>query len=325
MFRVITIDKATGSVISGDQLSVGPAADGFVRWIDLIHQDAVALATVAEEFGFHPLTIEDCLHFDQRPKLETYDGYLFLVIQGFHVDWDEIDKAEAIELHVFVGKGFVVTVHAHDISALDSIWNRVAQDGRLIAGGTDQLTYMIADAMIDSYFPLIDELLLRLDQLEDRVLVPSPPVSLSEIMGFKRLLIELRKILSPQRDVLALLSKRGDTMISNQVAVYFRDVYDHTLRLHESVESARELIGNVRDAHLWNASQRTNEIMKRLTILSAIFLPLTFITGFFGQNFESLPFSNRGLMYLMLCSCVAIPTGMLFYFARSKWFDAHVD
>ncbi len=325
MFRVNTIDRQSGSVTHGDQQSVGPVDDSHVRWIDLTHQDADSLATVAEQFGFHPLTIEDCLHFDQRPKLETYDGYLFLVIQGFHVDWDRIDKAEALELHVFIGRNFVVTVHTNCIPALDSVWNRVDRDGRLVSNGADQLTYMIADAMIDSYFPIIDELHSRLDQLEDRVLVPTQPVSLSEIMGFKRLLIELRKILSPQRDVLALLSKRGDTLVSNQVSVYFRDVYDHTLRLHESVESARELIGNVRDAHLWNASQRTNEIMKRLTILSAIFLPLTFITGFFGQNFESLPFSNRGLMFLMLFSCVAIPIGMLLYFARSKWFDAHVE
>ncbi len=325
MFRVNTIEKSSGSVAIGGQQYVGRAQDGFIRWIDLVHQDAATLAIVAEQFAFHPLTIEDCLHFDQRPKLEIYDGYLFLVIHGFQVDWSQIDKAEALELHLFIGESFVITVHEHAIPALDGVWNRVAQDGRLIANGTDQLSYMIADAMIDSYFPIVDELHSRLDQLEDRVLIPSEPVSLAEIMDFKRLLIELRKILSPQRDVLALLSKRGDRLISNQVAVYFRDVYDHTLRLHESVESARELIGNVRDAHLWNASQRTNEIMKRLTILSAIFLPLTFITGFFGQNFESLPFNNRGLMNFMLLSCIAIPVGMLLYFARSKWFDTHVD
>ncbi len=325
VFRVITIEKSSGIVSTGDEQAIGPAPDGCIRWIDLLHQDAASLTTLAEQFAFHPLTIEDCLHFDQRPKLETYDDYLFLVIQGFHVDWDRIHEAVALELHVFIGNNFVVTVHEHATPALDGVWNRVAQDGRLVANGTDQLSYLIADAMIDSYFPIIDELHLRLDQLEDRVLVPSQNLSLSEIMAFKRLLIELRKILSPQRDVLALLSKRGDTLISNQVAVYFRDVYDHTLRVHESVESARELIGNVRDAHLWNASQRTNEIMKRLTILSAIFLPLTFITGFFGQNFESLPFSSRELMYFMLFCCVAIPVGMLLYFARSKWFDAHVE
>ena len=109
-------------------------------------------------------------------------------------------------------------------------------------------------------------------------------------------------------------------MIGDRVSVYFHDVYDHALRLHETVESARELVGNVRDAHLWNASQRTNEIMKQLTILSAIFLPLTFIAGFFGQNFDSLPFHSHTLMYLMLFSCIAVPAGMMFYFVRSRWF-----
>jgi len=236
-----------------------------------------------------------------------------------------MDQSDALELHLFVGENYVVSVHEHPIAAVDAIWNRIVHDGRLAGNRPDYLCYLLADALIDSYFPIIDDLLLRLDQLEDRVLAPDHKVSLTEILDFKRLLVELRKILSPQRDVLALLSKRGDRLVSDRVSVYFRDVYDHTLRLNESVESARELIGNVRDAYLWNASQHTNEIMKRLTILSAIFLPLTFITGFFGQNFDALPFGSRWLMYLMLFSCVAIPVAMLVSFARSKWFDSNFD
>ncbi|MHB8902958.1 MAG: magnesium/cobalt transporter CorA, partial [Thermoguttaceae bacterium] len=262
----------------------------------------------------------DCLHFDQRPKVESYEGYLFLVLHGFEVDWNRVGDAQALELHRFVGPDFLVTVHERSIPALDGVWNRIAGEGRLLNHQVDQLCYLIADALIDSYFPLLDELLLRVDQLEDRVLDDHSTTSLAEILSFKRLLVELRKVLSPQRDVLALLTRHGEGLIGDRVAVYFRDVYDHTLRLHESVESARELVGNVRDAHLWNASQRTNEIMKRLTILSAIFLPLTFITGFFGQNFDGLPFHSQAMMYAMLGTCVLVPTTMVLYFVRSKWF-----
>jgi magnesium transporter len=320
MFRVLTIATDLSVSHTTGSEDVRPDGNGRVRWIDLVKQDESTLAVLAERFGFHPLTIEDCSHFDQRPKLESYEDYLFVVLHGFEVDWDQIDDFQALELHMFVGKDFVVTVHERPLPALEAVWNRIALDGRLLNHGADQLCYLIADALIDSYFPLLDDLLLRVDRLEDRVLDHVEPPSLAEILGFKRLLVELRKILSPQRDVLALLAKRGEGLISERVSIYFRDVYDHALRLHEAVESARELVGNVRDAHLWNASQRTNEIMKRLTILSAIFLPLTFITGFFGQNFESLPFDSRALMCGMLVSCIAVPAAMLLYFVRSKWF-----
>ncbi len=322
MFRIMTINSEYSVRVQENSPSLQPLDERSICWIDLSNQDEKSLNLLAEQFKFHPLTIEDCLHFDQRPKLETYEGYLFLVVQGFHVNWEHMHESNALELHMFIAKNFVVTVHEQPIASLNSVWTRVANDGRLVNNRGDQLCYLITDSLIDSYFPIIDDLHLRIDQLEDRVLSPTQKVCLSDILNFKRLLLELRKILSPQRDVLAMLSKRGDNLVSERVSIYFRDVYDHTLRLHESVESARELIGNVRDAHLWNASQRTNEIMKQLTILSAIFLPLTFITGFFGQNFDSLPFNSRDLMYFMLFSCVAVPLGMLLYFYHSKWFGS---
>lgn len=316
----MTIDsRGQVAIREGVQGVAVPEIDGIV-WIDLTEQDAESLGVLKDVFKLHPLTIEDCLHFDQRPKLERYDGYLFLVVHGYAVDWDDIETADPLELHMFVGDRYVITVHERPLPPLDAVWQRVAADGRLLHHHADHLCYMIVDAVIDSYFPLLDDLQLRLDQLEDRVLDSGFEVQLMEILNFKRLLIHLRKILSPQRDVLALLAKRGDGVLSEKVAFYFRDVYDHALRLFESVESSRELVGNVRDAHLWNASQRTNEIMKRLTILSAIFLPLTFITGFFGQNFESLPFGSELLMIGMLVSCIMVPVVMVFYFIRSKWF-----
>lgn len=320
MFRVIdsdasgTVRTATGS----DAVHLPP--EGTVRWIDLSAQDADQMELLAGRFGFHPLAVEDCLHFDQRSKLESYQDCLFLVVHGFAIESITEALGGSLELHMFLGRGYLVTVHERELPGLETVFQRVQREGSILRKGPDFLCYTLCDAVVDGYFPILDDLATQVDDLEDRVLDAGHSVDLARIFAFKRLLLGLRKVLSPQRDVLALLAKRGEGWIGEHTAVYFRDVYDHILRLHESVDATRDLLGNVLDAWLWSASQRTNEIMKRLTLLSAIFLPLTFITGFFGQNFEGLPYGNTWLLVLMFASCLAVPALMLYFFMRSKWF-----
>jgi magnesium transporter len=184
----------------------------------------------------------------------------------------------------------------------------------------DFVSYLITDAVVDTFFPLLDDVASDVEEMEDRALSQYSDMQLAEIFRLKRLLVKLRKVLGPQRDVFALLAKRGEGFVNERTAVYFRDVYDHVLRIHESVEATRDLLGNALEAYLWSASQRTNEIMKRLTLLSAIFLPLTFITGFFGQNFPEMHLENRYIFAAMLVSCVVVPGSMVYFFVRSKWF-----
>lgn len=319
MFRILEVGSSGPVQLSEDESRVARPDEGQIRWIDLSQQDVPQLSLLAQRFGFHPLTIEDCLHFNQRSKLEAYEGYLFLVIHGFELEIESCEGAP-LELHLFVGRDFLVTVHQEAIPSMEAVWNRMHHDEKLLRRGPDFACYLLADAIADAYFPMLDEVTVKVDDIEDRILDDHDDVGLEELLKLKRLLVQLRKFISPQRDVLALLAKRGEGWVSEQTAIYFRDVYDHMLRVHENVESARDLLGSALDAYLWSASQRTNEIMKRLTLLSAVFLPLTFITGFFGQNFSHLPFSDDRLMGLMLASCVIIPTGMLLYFLRSKWF-----
>lgn len=320
MFRVLEIGmQGAGKACQGDE-GVAPPPAGVVRWVDLAAQDTAQLAVLSDRFHFHPLTIEDCAHFDQRPKLEAYGDYLFLVIHGFRLPSDQGEEVESLELHMFLGERFLITVHAEPIPGLEAVWKRVEGDAAILRRGPDFVAYLVADAIVDSFFPLLDEVIAHVDSIEDRVLSKWSAVELSEIFHFKRLLVKLRKVLSPQRDVFALLAKRGEGWVEERTALYFRDVYDHVLRLHESVEATRDLLGNALDAYLWSASERTNEIMKRLTVLSAIFLPLTFITGFFGQNFDQLPFHDTRVMAAMLASCIAVPAAMVYYFIRSKWF-----
>lgn len=300
---------------------VAPPPEGYLRWIDLEDQDEAQLAVLAERFGFHPLAIEDCLHFDQRPKLEHYDGYLFLVMHGFELISEPEEELRSLELHTFLGDRYLITVHTEPLPPLNSVWNRLKANGAMARRGPDFIRYLVADATIDTFFPLMDHLTAEIEEIEDALLGHSPqPSTLESILRLKRLLVTLRKVLSPQRDVLARLARPGEEYVADKTALYFRDVYDHLLRISESVEANRELLASVLDAYLWSASQRTSEIMKRLTVLSAIFLPLTFITGFFGQNFERMPFGSNWLFAAMLASCAVVPAGMLFFFLRSKWF-----
>lgn len=320
MFRVLEVGPDGPPTVYEGIDRIAPPADGVLRWIDLQKQDEAQLNVLAQQFRFHPLTIEDCSHFDQRPKLEAYNDYLFLVTHGFQLTTSKSDPLDTLELHTFLGKGYLVTVHLESIAPLDAVWKRLLGDAALFRKGTDFVSYLIADAIVDSFFPLLDEIAEQVEDVEEQVLGGSHKVEMADIFRLKRLLVQLRKVMSPQRDVFGLLAKQGDGRIDQRTSVYFRDVYDHVLRIHERVEGTRDLLGNALDAYLWSASQRTNEIMKRLTLLSAIFLPLTFITGFWGQNFEGLPVKSNEILVATLIACAVIPLGMIYYFRRSKWF-----
>jgi len=316
MFRILDIVQGRASS-SVDEALVAPPPDGTLRWIDLDRQDERALLLLEERFGFHPLTIEDCRHFDQRPKLEEYTGYLFIVMHGFLRKPE--NAVEPIELHAFLGPHYLVTVHTDELLTLSSVWQRVLGDPGLGRRGADFLYYQIVDAIVDANFQIIDDISDALDDIEDAVLGRAEKRDLAHIFGLKKTLVLLRRVLSPQRDVFAMLSKRGHHCVKETNSVYFRDVYDHLTRIYESIDAGRDLLGNALDAYLSMVAQRTNEIMKRLTILSAVFLPLTFVTGFFGQNFQALPFNDNWLFWIALGLTVGLPPFMLFIFRRSHW------
>ncbi|HMJ56569.1 MAG TPA: magnesium/cobalt transporter CorA [Polyangiaceae bacterium] len=319
IIRILDLEPGSAPVASDSADQVAPPPPGRTRWIDIKEQGEAEMKILGERFRFHPLTLEDCLHFDQRPKAEEYDDYLFVVLHTFSCPKDTCD-AEAEEVHVFLGKNYLVTVHTSDIGPIDMVWKRAANDASLAARGADFLLYLVSDAVVDANFPVLDRINDALESIEDSVLERHDRRDLTRIFELKRTLVLMRKVLSPERDVFAVLAKRGDPRISEKTALYFRDVYDHLVRIYESIDAGRDLLGNALDAYLSMASNRTNEIMKRLTLLSAVFLPLTFITGFFGQNFEHLPFHSDALMYAMLACCAAIPTAMVAVFRRSGWF-----
>jgi magnesium transporter len=323
MFRIMELHEGRVELYEGSE-RVAPPPPGVLRWVDVTASTAAELELLRQRFDFHPLTIEDCGHLDQRPKLEEYRTHLFLVTQGFSSKGDRVEVLELQELHAFLGEPFLVTVHETPIAALEEAWQRLSKEPKLLERGVDFAYYLVVDGIVDDNFPILDRIADELEELEDSVLAAPQRKDLQRIFGLKHHLVAMRKVLSPQRDVLGLLTKRGDSRISERTAVYLRDVYDHLVRINESIEASRDLLGNALEAYLSAVGQRTNEIMKYLTIMSAVFLPLAFVVGFFGQNFENLPLfrswvhSDR-LMWGMVVTCVAVPAAMLTWFKGKNW------
>lgn len=368
MFRVIDL-RADGKLeVRQDAEAVGAPGDGTLRWVDLQgeEQDGQSLDRLQQQFAFHPLAIEDCRVFDQRPKLEEYRDHLFLVTQSFAPpdtsrtpDGAPPDAGKApdagrapgvdgspgvdggsgrapgveaagpsdlrlYELHAFLGKNYLVTVHTGGIAALEQVHRRVIENPSLLERGADFVYYLIASRLVEANFPLLDAITDELEDIEDRVLAQPDRRDLARIFELKRRLVLMRKVLSPQRDTMVMLARRGDPRVSDRSALYFRDVHDQLVRLNESIEANRDLLGNALDAYLSSVSNRTNEIMKYLTLLSAVFLPLAFIVGFFGQNFEELPgaprwTSSRALTHVMIGLCLATPLSMYLWFRSRRW------
>lgn len=339
MFRVADLGPDGKLVIRENIEDVALPDGATLRWVDL-RGDEKGLERLRAEFSFHPLAIEDCRVFDQRPKLEEYRDHLFLVTQSFAVlDGKPLAGAsstssvstqlehaglELHELHAFLGKNYLVTVHSGDIAALEQVWARVTENSALLERGVDFVYYLIASRLVEANFPLLDGITDELEEIEDRVLSSPVQKDLARIFELKRRLVLMRKVLSPQRDTMVMLARRGDQRVSERSSHYFRDVHDQLVRLNESIEANRDLLSNALDAYMSAVSNRTNEIMKSLTLLSAVFLPLAFIVGFFGQNFDDLPGmphwpAHDGLMYMMLALCAATPIGMLVWFRSRRW------
>jgi magnesium transporter len=313
MIQVLILNE--GKVLSGgEELLDQPGP----RWIDVLHPTEEEMKRLGDKYGLHKLAIEDCLHLDQRPKLEEYPNHQFIVLQGFTTSAQDVCELTLHEHHFFLGPDWLISVHELPFEGLDSVRQRVQIEPQATIGrGVDMLLYLLTDALVDRNFPILDKFNDELEDLESAVFENPKKEHLQRIFEMKRALVALRRVLSPQRDVLGFLAKRGIPNVGERTALYFRDVYDHLVRLYEQIDAGRDLLGNVMDGYLSMVANRTNDITKQLTIFSTIFLPLSFITGFFGQNFEFL--SHRGFFWLMMASVVALPVGLMFWFRSKQW------
>lgn len=321
MIRIMHIDSDGVVHASEDLDQVKPPPFSVITWIDVEDATKADLDMLGERFNFHPLTIDDCAHFDQNPKLEDYGDYIFLVTHAFSLPKDlEKELVGIVELHSFISRNYLVTVHDQPLAGVDIVWKRLLGDPKAARRGPDFIRYLLAHELTNELYPLIDQLADDTEEVESQLFNELPAQNvLHEILRIKRLNVTMRKALIPQRNIMASLSKVEDRFINKKTSIYFRDIYDSLLRVTEALESNREILENVLTGYQWAISQRTNEVVKRLTLLSAIFLPLTFITGFFGQNFRALPFESAALLMVMLSSCILVPGLMLWYFLRRNW------
>jgi magnesium transporter len=313
MLQVLLLNESK-LLAGGEELLDQPGP----KWIDVLQPTEEEMMRLGERYGLHRLAIEDSLHVDQRPKLEEYPNHQFLVLQGFTAQPNDVCDLTLHEHHFFLGPDWLISVHELPFEGLESVRQRVRDDPRAtLARGVDFLLYLLADALVDRNFPVLDRFNDELEDLEWAIFENSKPEQLQRIFAMKRALVALRRVLSPQRDVLGILSRRGIPNVQERTALYFRDVYDHLVRLYEQIDSGRDLLGNVMDGYLSMLANRTNDITKQLTIFATIFLPLSFITGFFGQNFDVL--GHKGFFWLMLVSVFGLPLGLVFWFRNKKW------
>jgi magnesium transporter len=318
MFRVLRLDHQPPAASEGPD-AVAPPAPGEMLWIDLQAFTEAELNVLAERFKFHPLAIEDCLQPSLRAKLDEYDDYMFIVAHSFAYNNPGQPQVSFGEVDAFVGKNYLVTVHQQPVAALEVVWKRFVAAAGPPQHGVDFIYYLIIDALVDEIFPVIDQLSDQIEDAEARILRDPRGHDLGKLLTIKRTLIAVRRVLSPERDVLAILLRRVDALIDEKTAFYFRDVYDHLVRAYEEIDVERDLLGNAMDAYHSVVANRANEIVKRLTIVASIFLPLGFLSGFFGQNFQQLPFSSDRLFAGAMAAYVVLPVAMFFYFRRWKW------
>ncbi|HYO57848.1 magnesium/cobalt transporter CorA [Archangium sp.] len=313
MIQVLIL-KEGKALTGGEELLDQPGN----KWIDVLQPTEEEMKRLGERYGLHKLAIEDCLHVDQRPKLEEYPNHQFIVLQGFTAHAEDVCELTLHEHHFFLGTNWLINVHEIPFEGVEQVRQRVRDEPQAtMERGVDFLLYLLADALVDRNFPILDRFNDELEDLESAVFENSQPEQLQRIFEMKRTLVSLRRVLSPQRDVLGFLARRGIPNIQERTALYFRDVYDHLVRLYEQIDAGRDLVGNVMDGYLSTMANRTNDITKQLTIISTIFLPLSFITGFFGQNFDVL--SHKGFLWVMLVSVFGLPISLVVWFKRNRW------
>jgi magnesium transporter len=286
-------------------------------WIDGGAPAPDELVEIEAALGLHPLTVEDLTHRNQRAKLEEYPGYLFLVLHWF-AGVDSMSRPH--ELHCILGRNWLATIYDdRRIQPVDDAWLGFLKGRAREPRGAEGELYRLLDLVVDSHVPILTAIENRLEHLSIRANTSEENDDIRKVVSVRRSLVRFRRVLAPQRDVIGALSKREHGFISHKSLFYFRDVSDHIQREYESIESLRELAQSVMEVQLALVERQQNRVIQRLTVLSTVFLPLNFLTGFFGMNFESLPFEDARFLALSLVAMAMLPTALLVWFRRKGW------
>ncbi len=314
-------DKVCEEQVSGAEGIPGPDSDqATVQWINVEGlADVAVLEAVGKRFGLHPLVLEDILNTEQRPKLEDFGSYAYAVVKV-------LSRGPGGELLVeqeslVLGDGFVLTFAERDTDLFKPVIDRIRMDvGRIRRAGADYLFYALLDVIVDNYFVVLEDLGEQIEAAEDELVAKPSADTLRQIHGMKRQMLLLHKAVWPLREVAGAFSRGGTALMGQETSVYLRDLYDHVIQVMEIADTQRDILSGMLDIYLSSTSNRMNEIMKVLTIISTIFMPLSFIAGVYGMNFRHMPELEIPWAYPAALGAMMLVAGlMLVYFKRKKW------
>ena len=292
-----------------------------VTWINIngVYQVEV-IEKIGAHFGIHPLVLEDIMHTVQRPKMEDFEDYIFVVVKMIYYD-EKDNEIKAEQFSIILGPNFVISFQEKEGDAFDHVRERIRRNkGRIRKMKADYLAYSLIDTIVDHYFIVLEKLGEKIEGMEEELVTNPTPVTLQTIHILKRELIFLRKSIWPLREVVNVLERGESSLIDESTGIYLRDVYDHTIQVVDTVETFRDMVSGMLDIYLSSISNKMNEVMKVLTIIATIFIPLTFVAGLYGMNFKYIPELEWHWGYFAALFVMAmIGFGMVMYFRNKKW------
>ena len=296
-------------------------SDDKISWfnIDGVHQSRI-LENIGRAFGIHPLALEDIQDVEHRPKVEDYDEYVFIIFKM--LQWDaEQDEVEAEQICLIVGKNYVISFQEHEGDVFDELRNRIVNGrGRVRKEGAAYLAYALLDSVVDQYFLLLEAVENRFEELEDEIILTPRTDAYKQVIHLKKQLITVRRNLWPLQELLYRIQKEEIPLVGPNVLPFFRDVHDHTLRLMDIVEVLRDTSTSLLDLHNTNVNNTMNSVMKVLTIIATIFIPITFVAGIYGMNFNYMPELSVKWAYPAVLGVMGgVAVGMILYFKKKNW------
>lgn len=292
-------------------------------WIDIDVTIRPQLALLDKVFSFHPLAIEDALNPVSRPKVEEYDGYLFVVVRAVRMDERTEDPydLETENICVFVGKRILVTAHAGPSRLTDSVAELVSRNPDVVQRGPARLAHQVLDAAVDSFFPVLDRVDEFVDGLEEHVFKDFREEAMRDIFAVKRMVLSVRRYLAPEREIFNILANRPSPYLGNEVQLYYRDIYDHVLRINDSLDTYRDLLSSTLESYLSQVSNRLGQITKGLTVVATLSVPFVVVSGMWGMNFDRIPLRDAPWGFeAMLVLQLALGGGLLWLLRRKGLF-----
>jgi magnesium transporter len=315
MIRTIAITKKH-QIVKGKPIEELLSNDYLWYWIDFDQPDEEQIAKLRNPLEFHPLAIEDCIHTLQRPKLDNYDDYTFFVMHSLHPH-----KLAKEELNLFLGEKYVVTFHLSVSNEIDEVWSRLEESKDINKWDPYLILYHVLDKIVDNYFPIIYEFEDELNQIEDNSTKQTMEELLESLFDIRHDLLAMRHSVTPMSElVYRMLNSHRLTGIQKKIA-YFSDIYDHLLKISSLIDSSREITADIRDSYLSMNAHQTNKVMKVLTVITTIFMPLTLIAGIYGMNFKYMPeLGWKPGYFFTLALMLMISLGMWAWFTIKGWF-----